>query len=135
MKPREWTIQIKHDKVLSGNTVDMGAENVKVVEYSAYEELCNYNDGCKKKRYELAKETDKLAKQLVALEHEYSKLSLELDELKEYCTPSALAKFKNMNAALNKIGMLAMGEMGHTSDFTGEVQSIVREALCLKEKW
>lgn len=36
---REWNIQIKHDKIISGRGVFMDAENVSVIEKSAYDRL------------------------------------------------------------------------------------------------
>ena len=37
MKPRSWAIQVKHGKVMGGAGVLMDAENVRVVEASAFE--------------------------------------------------------------------------------------------------
>jgi len=38
-KPREWLIQIKDDKVLGCRNLQMGAENIIVIEKSAYDRL------------------------------------------------------------------------------------------------
>lgn len=44
-------------------------------------------------------------------------------------------KREKYEKALNKIGMLAMGELAYTAEFTQQVEQICREALSVPKKW
>jgi hypothetical protein len=60
------------------------------------------------------------------------------EELEQHCIAArekrmAMAKENAMlKQTLNKIGMLAMGELAYTSQFTEEVQQLVKKALGVK---
>ena len=94
------------------------------------EELMVYIAKCRDKRMEQAREIRELKKAVAFAQIAY----LHTND-NYYWTPHANEKYIRMEAALNKIGIMAMGAMAYTSKFTTETQSIVREALGLKEKW
>ena len=77
-----------------------------------------------------------------------SAMQLQIDELKEanehhtQCCDlysqrnlSLTKEIDKLEKALNQIGMLSMGELAYTKEFTEKVESICRDALKVEKRW
>lgn len=108
----------------------------QVIDKEAYNDLAEINRDNRKHAQELGLCVDILTRKNNELTKEldyYKEMELRYNQLLEDTSAKQLVALQEQNKAfaiaLNRIGMLGMGELAYTSDFTEKVNGIVRGVL------
>lgn len=107
-----------------------------VIDKEAYDDLAEINRDNRKHAQELGLCVDILTRKNNELTKEldyYKEMELRYNQLLEDTSAKQLVELQEQNKrlteALNRIGMLGMGELAYTSDFTEKVSGIVQGVL------
>lgn len=108
----------------------------QVIDKESYDDLAEINRDNRKHAQELGLCVDILTRKNNELTKEldyYKEMELRYNQLLEDTSAKQLVELQEQNkrltAALNRIGILGMGELAYTSEFTEKVTSIVQGVL------
>jgi len=108
----------------------------QVIDKESYDDLAEINRDNRKHAQELGLCVDILTRKNNELTKEldyYKEMELRYNQLLEDTSAKQLVELQEQNkrltAALNRIGILGMGELAYTSEFTEKVPSIVQGVL------